>query len=166
MFFYDSRLYLLCLGAFSIFFLSVKSLHELERPARTFYTDPWSIFTSNESFEKAKRTCCFSRLCSCRWKEGGPWIAFFFSFFFFLLFFSCRSQLDKTRLIWSGLSLQIWKLRSPCALIVRPWRHSCWDECEKVSSLPPSTRRRLWSLQYMDFHLCLPDSFSPHQHLF
>lgn len=31
-FFYDSRLYLLCLGAFSIFFLSVKSLHELERP--------------------------------------------------------------------------------------------------------------------------------------
>ncbi|KAF3699551.1 hypothetical protein EXN66_Car015238 [Channa argus] len=35
--FYDSRLYLLCLGAISIFFLSVKSL-QLERPARTFST--------------------------------------------------------------------------------------------------------------------------------
>lgn len=53
LFFYDSRLYLLCLGAFSIFFLSVKSL-QLERPVRTCYTDQWSIFTSNELFEKAK----------------------------------------------------------------------------------------------------------------
>lgn len=63
----DSRLYLLCWGAFSVFFLWKSD--KLERPARTFYTDRWSIFTS-ESFEKARRTCCFSWLCGCRWGEA------------------------------------------------------------------------------------------------
>lgn len=68
-FFYDSRLYLLSLGAFSIFFLSVKSL-QLERPARTFYTDQWSIFTSNELFEKAKGPVVLS---DCAAARGRKW---------------------------------------------------------------------------------------------
>lgn len=62
--FYDSRLYLFCLGAFSIFFffLSVKknffkmkkkkSLHELERPARTFYNDLFSLLMSRLKKQK------------------------------------------------------------------------------------------------------------------
>lgn len=65
LFFYDSRLYLFCLGAFSIF-LSLctskkikikniqkkKSLHELERPARTFYNDLFSLLMSRLKKQK------------------------------------------------------------------------------------------------------------------
>lgn len=77
--FYDSRLYLFCLGAFSIFLSLCTSKKKKSKTNKkkksTWVRAPcedllqWSIFTSNESFEKAKRTCCFSWLCSCRWKE-------------------------------------------------------------------------------------------------
>lgn len=100
-----------------------KSLHELERPARTFYNDLFSLLMSR--LKKQKGPVVLAD-CSCRWKEENI------------------SQLLRIN-TQSGLGSASKK---------NPKHNSTpfFHRDLQLLSVPPSTRWRLWSSQYMDFH--------------
>lgn len=135
----------------AFFFLSVqvkKNRKPTKKKKSTWVRAPcedllqWSIFTSNESFEKAKRTCCFSWLCSCGWKEESSSQ---------LLWINTQSDL--------GSASESLKTIQPFSTGQFARDPACW-----VFLLPPGGAFGLHSI--WTFILCLPDSFSPHQHLF
>lgn len=113
-----------------------KSLHELERPARTFYNDLFSLLMSRLKKQKGPVVLADCVAAGGRRKTS----------------LSCLE---------STLNL-VWAQPRKTQTQFKPFFHrdpSCW-----VFLLPPGGGFGLHSI--WTFILCLPDSFSPHQHLF